>query len=100
MLIEAFASGVPVLGSSSGEIPYTVGDAGLIVNENDEEAWRTALERLLADRNERERLAALGLARARLRYAWPVVARNHLSFFEEILAQTAHSSHGARSASR
>jgi glycosyltransferase involved in cell wall biosynthesis len=100
MLIEAFASGVPVIGSSSGEIPYTVGDAGLVVSENDEEAWRTAIERVLADRNERERLAALGLARARLRYAWPVVARNHLSFFAEILEKTAPSSHGARSASR
>ena len=31
MLIEAFACGVPVIGSDSGEIPYVIGDAGRVV---------------------------------------------------------------------
>ena len=35
MLIEAMACGVPVIASPSGEIPYVVGDAGVLVPEGD-----------------------------------------------------------------
>ena len=31
MLIEAFASGVPVVGSDSGEIPFVIDEAGVLV---------------------------------------------------------------------
>jgi len=98
MLIEAFASGLPVIGSSSGEIPYTVGDAGLIVEETNEDAWSTAIDRLLTDAGERRRLAEAGLERAHARYAWPVVAREYLSFFEDVLSTRASPSRRARSA--
>jgi hypothetical protein len=40
---------------------------------------------LLADPDVRRDVAACGLARAHEKYAWPVVARAHLSFFEELL---------------
>ena len=39
MVIEAFACGVPVLGSDSGEIPYVIGDAGKVLPENDAGIW-------------------------------------------------------------
>ena len=39
MLLEAMASGVAVVASDSGEIPYVVGDAGRVVPEADESAW-------------------------------------------------------------
>jgi glycosyltransferase involved in cell wall biosynthesis len=85
MLIEAMACGVPVVASRSGEIPHVVGDAGVIVAEGDASAWIRALDTLLADRDRRMRLAAAGLERVRQRYAWPVVARLHLTFFNEVL---------------
>jgi glycosyltransferase involved in cell wall biosynthesis len=87
MLIEAFASGVPVMGSSSGEIPHTIGDAGLIVREGDVVAWTNALEGVLTDPAERARLSAGGLARARGCFGWPVVARAYLDLFDELLAE-------------
>jgi glycosyltransferase involved in cell wall biosynthesis len=85
MLVEAFACGVPVVGSDSGEIPHVVGDAGFVVGEADEAGWRTALGELLESPARRAELAARGLERARQRYAWPIVARQYLAFFEELL---------------
>ncbi len=84
MLVEAFASGVPVVGSDSGEVPYVVRDSGVIVGESDEEGWRRAIEELLEDRTKRDDLSARGIARARDEFAWPVVARRHLDFFESV----------------
>ncbi len=86
MLIEAFACGVPVLASDSGEIPYVVGDAGVIVGERDELGWRRALADLLDSPARRAELAARGRDRAHALYSWPVVARRHLEFFDELLA--------------
>jgi glycosyltransferase involved in cell wall biosynthesis len=85
MLIEAMACGVPVIASPSGEIPHVVGDAGLLVDESDVARWTSAIERLLGDPALRCDLSARGLARAHQKYAWPVVARAHLEFFEELL---------------
>ena len=86
MLIEAFACGVPVLASDSGEIPYVVADAGVIVGERDEVGWRRALADLLESPVRRAELTARGRDRARALFSWPVVARRHLEFFSELLA--------------
>lgn len=87
MLIEAFASGVPVIASDSGEIPYVVRDAGIIVAEKNVPAWIVALERLLGDDVERTTLSERGIERAHVTYAWSVIAQQHLAFFEEVLAR-------------
>jgi glycosyltransferase involved in cell wall biosynthesis len=60
---EAFAFGLPVIGSASGAIPEVVGDAGLIVPPADHLALAEAVMRL-ADPPTRARLAQM--ARERL----------------------------------
>jgi glycosyltransferase involved in cell wall biosynthesis len=85
MLIEAMATGVPVVASRSGEIPHVVGDAGVLVEERQPSDWARAIERLLADPGARTELTARAQARVHDRFALPVVARAHLSFFEELL---------------
>ena len=85
MLIEGFASGVPVVASNSGEIPHVVGDAGVIVGERDQLAWTDAIEALIADSARRDDLARRGRERAETVYAWPVVARQHLNFFSDLM---------------
>ena len=87
MLIEAFACGVPVVASDSGEIPFVVGDAGVLVGERDEDGWTRAVGELLGSPGRRAELAGRGLERARSVYAWPRVARQHLDFFEEVLEE-------------
>jgi glycosyltransferase involved in cell wall biosynthesis len=86
MLIEAFACGVPVVASSSGEIPFVVGDAGLVVPEGDALRWREAIGSLLVDESARRRLAERGRRRAVAEYDWTSVADRHAAFFDELLS--------------
>jgi glycosyltransferase involved in cell wall biosynthesis len=85
MLIEAMACGVPVVASDSGEIPYVVEDAGLVLPEHDTAAWTAAIDRLSGDESLRDDLRARGLARVHERFTWPVVARAHLAFFNDLM---------------
>jgi glycosyltransferase involved in cell wall biosynthesis len=87
MLIEAFASGVAVVASTSGEIPYVVADAGLLVAEDDLAGWQQAIEMLTMERVRRCELARRGRERAESVYGWPVVAQQHLDFFERVMAR-------------
>jgi glycosyltransferase involved in cell wall biosynthesis len=87
MLIEAMACGVPVLASRSGEIPHVVGDAGILLPEDDEGAWAAAVRRVITEPAVRRDLADRGLRRARLDFAWPVIARRHLEFFDGLVAR-------------
>ena len=89
MLIEAMSCGVPVVASDSGEIPYVVGDAGRVVREGDVAALSEALDPLIDDSAAHAALAGAAFDRARTRFAWPVVARQHLDFFDAILDSTA-----------
>lgn len=84
MLVEAFAAGVPVVGSDSGEIPHVVGATGVVVPEADANAWAEALGAVLDDPARRRRYAAEGHDRALTEYAWPVIARQHCAFFDRV----------------
>ncbi|HEY9873150.1 MAG TPA: glycosyltransferase family 4 protein [Candidatus Obscuribacterales bacterium] len=90
MLIEAFACGVPVIGSDSGEIPYVIGDAGVVVGEKDQSGWVEALSNLLDSPSRRLELAGKGLERSHRLYQWPVIAKLHLDFFNELLDDSGH----------
>ncbi len=85
MLIEAFACGVPVIGSDSGEIPHVIQDTGIVVGEKDLQGWTQALSDLLESPSQRQEIATKALYRVHTRYAWSVVAKQHLEFFNELL---------------
>jgi glycosyltransferase involved in cell wall biosynthesis len=85
MLVEAFASGVAVIASDSGEIPHVVSDAGILLPEDDVRQWQQAIESLLADRARRCELARRGYDRAQAQYGWPLVAQQHLDFFDRVI---------------
>ncbi|WP_439625473.1 glycosyltransferase [Gemmata sp.] len=86
MLIEAMACGVPVAGSDSGEIPFVIGDAGVVLPEADSLAWAAGLGALLEGPARRADLARAGLARVHAEFTWPLIARRHLTFFDELLS--------------
>jgi glycosyltransferase involved in cell wall biosynthesis len=68
-VLEAMARGVPVACSNASSLPEVAGEAALLFDPHDEAAIAAALERLLSDRAEAERLRALGLERAR-QFSW------------------------------
>ncbi len=85
MLIEAFACGVPVIGSDSGEIPRVLGDAGRVVGEQDVPAWTRTIAALLDDPAARADLAARGLERC-ARYSVAAVAERWKAFYRDLAA--------------
>jgi glycosyltransferase involved in cell wall biosynthesis len=87
VLVEAMACGVPVIGSSSGAIPETLGGAGLVFPERDAAALASALGTVLSDEGLRARMAERGLRRARA-FTWEAVARSHLDAYRCAAAGT------------
>jgi glycosyltransferase involved in cell wall biosynthesis len=85
MLIEAMACGVPALASDSGEMPAVLHEAGRSLPEGDADAWAIAIDSHLRNEEMRATLSQRGIERAHTYFAWPVVARRHLDFFEAIL---------------
>lgn len=79
-LLEAMASGTPVVASTAGALPEVAGDAAVLVEPGDPEGLAAGVERALADR---ERLVAAGLERSR-RYSWAETARRTLAVYEEL----------------
>jgi glycosyltransferase involved in cell wall biosynthesis len=68
-LIEAMATGTPVIASSAASIPEVTGDAALLLAPTDVAAWAGAISRVVNDEALRARLRASGLARAS-RFTW------------------------------
>lgn len=88
VLIEAMASEVPVVGSSSGQIPEVVGDSGLIVPEGDAEALSAALMRLYEDSALRSELGRRGRRRVLERFTQARVAEHTMSAYTALLEVT------------
>jgi glycosyltransferase involved in cell wall biosynthesis len=62
--LEAMACGTPVIAARRGALPEVVGDAGVLVDPEDETAVAAALARVLGDEGTRAALGRRGLARA------------------------------------
>ena len=63
-MIEAMACGTPVVANDASCLPEVAGDAALLVNADDAEAFATALRQTLEDESLRQGLIARGLKRA------------------------------------
>jgi glycosyltransferase involved in cell wall biosynthesis len=79
-VVEAMASGTPVICSTGGSLPEVAGDAALLVAPTDEVALAEALERVSGDEGLRATLRERGLLRA-TRFNWEAAARAHLAVY-------------------
>jgi glycosyltransferase involved in cell wall biosynthesis len=73
-LVEAMASGTPVLASRAASIPEIVGEAGMLLEPGDPHRWAEAIVTIMTDGVLRARLRTDGLARAAL-FTWERTAR-------------------------
>jgi glycosyltransferase involved in cell wall biosynthesis len=80
-VLEAMASGTPVVATTAGAVPEVAGDAAVLVDPGDPEALADGIRRALADR---DRFVAAGLERAR-RFSWAETARHTLAVYRELL---------------
>lgn len=88
VLIEAMACEVPVVGSDSGEIPFVVGEAGLVFGEGRSDQLRAHLERLLESADLRLSLATKGRDRVLTCFTQRRVAEATYRFYSEVLGLT------------
>ena len=80
---EAMALGRPVLATTAGGLPEVLGDAGRLVPVQDAPALAAALDALLQDDAERQRLGAAGRLRAQTCFATPAIAARLVGFYHE-----------------
>jgi glycosyltransferase involved in cell wall biosynthesis len=85
VLTEAMISGVPVVGSDSGEIPNVIGDAGLVYPEGDVEALRAHLQALMNDRALWDALSARGRERVLARYTQAQIASQTVEVYHSLV---------------
>lgn len=86
VLVEAMASGVPVVGSDSGAIPDVIGGAGLVFPEGDADALTACLRRLQNDATLRADLAQQGRERVLAHFTQAQVAAATVAVYREMIS--------------
>ena len=82
-VLEAMASGTPVITSSTTSLPEVAGDAAVLIDPQSYEQLADALVRVLQDPSLRESLRAKGLERVK-QFTWERAARQTLSVYREV----------------
>jgi len=80
-VLEAMASGIPVITSNRASLPEVAGDVGLAVEPADVEGLRAGMRSLIEDKEEAARRGALGIARAR-QFTWQACAQQTLAVYK------------------
>jgi glycosyltransferase involved in cell wall biosynthesis len=94
VLIEAMACEVPVIGSSSGEIPNLIGEAGVVFPEGDVVALRSSLRELANDTDLRSTLGQRGRKRVLERYTQTQIAADTYAVYKEMISRRAPEERG------
>lgn len=82
-VLEAMASGVPVITSNTSSLPEVAGDAGLLVDPTNDTEIAEAILSICTDVTLTERKIEQGLARARL-FTWDACARQLADVYADI----------------
>jgi glycosyltransferase involved in cell wall biosynthesis len=92
VLLEAMASGTPVIGSNTGGIPDIIEDGvnGLLVTPGDPQALADAIIRILENPDLAERFRKAGQETVRDRFSWDVITDQFVEVYQEILKESHH----------
>jgi glycosyltransferase involved in cell wall biosynthesis len=84
VLIEAMAMGIPVIGSSSGEIPHAIGREDLIFEEENADGLATILNRMMHDPDWRQEVRNYGLERVHRLYTHQRIAERSIALWQKL----------------
>ena len=89
VVLEAMASGLPVVASAVSGIPLAVtdGETGLLVREGDGESLRKAVAALVADPAARRRMGAAARRRTETDLTWDAVGARYREAYELALSR-------------
>jgi glycosyltransferase involved in cell wall biosynthesis len=82
-VLEAMASGTPVIASRAASIPEVLGEAGILLDPDDERGWMDAIAKVVNDEALRARMKAAGLARAST-FTWARTARATMDVYRQV----------------
>lgn len=101
-VIEAMASGLPVIGSNAGGIPELVADGktGVIVQSGDVEELAMQIINLLRNNEQREIMAKMARHRAVLIFSWDKIAKMWEEEYRRLLKVPAPHTFGSIDASK
>ena len=85
-ILEAMASGTPVVASDSTSLPEVVGEAGILVNPFNIEEVATAIGELIQRGIIRERYVEAGLNRAKI-FTWEKCAQKTLTVYRKAVSE-------------
>jgi len=86
-VLEAMASGTPVIASRAASIPEVLGDAGILLPPDDPKAWTQAILRVMNEESTRAAMRARGIARAAM-FSWARTARLTYDVYRQAVAPT------------
>lgn len=90
VIVEAFLSGVPVIGSSSGAIPELIGDDGFVYPEGSIAELANTIRAVVQDVALRQERAQRARARALRSYTWQAVATQRYHLYRDMLGVRDH----------
>jgi glycosyltransferase involved in cell wall biosynthesis len=82
-LLEAMASGAPVVAARASSIPEVVGDAGILADPDSDDDFGQAIARVLGDRSTADELRRAGRSRA-AEFTWDRTARQTVDVYREL----------------
>jgi glycosyltransferase involved in cell wall biosynthesis len=88
-LLQAAASGVPIVASAVGGIPEIVhhGVTGLLVTPADAEALESAVDQMLAQPQRAENMAAAARRLVEVTFSVPAMVQGNLAIYQRLLAR-------------
>ena len=81
--LEAMTVGIPVIASTGGSLPEVLGDAAILCDANDRDAWVDAIQGALDDQGARAAMVERGKARA-AQYTWDRAALETWKVYRKI----------------
>ena len=73
-VLELMAAGLPIVAYAVGELPVTLGEAGVLVPPGDAEGFAAAVAALLAEPGRAARLGAAAQTRVQTQFTWERLA--------------------------